>query len=107
MKEIIYPERLAVSIAYRHFPFLKVCYDNDRSIGEDINQIGFLCYYESDKTFRDFYNRVQRELYEFCKSLGFRRTHKNKWVQKEEREESDLVNSMKYRFQNGEPPSEN
>lgn len=77
------PDRLAVTIAYRHFPFLKVCYENDKTIGEDINQIGFLCYYESDKSFKDFYNRVQKELYYLCKALGFRRTSKNEWIKKE------------------------
>jgi chromosome condensin MukBEF MukE localization factor len=85
---INHPERLAVTIAYKHFPFLKKVWENDKTVGEDINQIGFLCFYESDKSFKDFYNRVQRELYYLAKIFGFRRTHKNEWIKKEESENS-------------------
>jgi hypothetical protein len=86
-----HPDRLAVTIAYRHFPFLKVVWENDKSIGDDINQIGFLCWYESDKTFKDFYNRVQKELYYLAKIFGFRRTYKNQWIKKEESENSSQL----------------
>ncbi len=81
---ILHPDRLAVIIAYHHFPFLKKIWENDKTIGEDINQIGFLCFYESDKSFKDFYNRVQKELYYLSKIFGFRRTYKNEWIRKEE-----------------------
>jgi len=81
--EIRKPDKLAYTIMLKRFPFLREICEKHGEWVQDIYQIGFLCYYETNGDNRMFWNSVQREFYSLAKALGFRRTRKNEWKYKE------------------------
>ncbi len=81
--KVDHPEKFIWMVLKRHFSFLMCAVRNDRTLVEDINQTGWVCFLEGKKEFKACYNSCQRELYALAKQLGFRRTQENKWILRE------------------------
>jgi hypothetical protein len=83
-QEIKQPTNYAFYIVKRFFPFLFEKMRKDKSIYKEIEQIGHLIYYENQNSSISKYNNaLQREIYAFCKGIGFHRSKDNRWISRE------------------------
>jgi len=76
-------DRLIWWVVKRHFPFLYQRTRGDSFLREDINQIGLLCALQIAQTGPQYFRLVQRELYGFAKTLGYRRKRQGSWENRE------------------------
>jgi hypothetical protein len=94
------PEKLMWSVLKRHFPFLLLAVERDKTLIDDINQSAQLAFYATGGKFKPFWNFCQRELYALAKALGFRRLRENRWIVKEfdtyDEEGNEIENKKKY-----------